>query len=91
MQNYATFQGPINNPFIPLSRVETRRRKSAEEMKELNSGGGVAYIVITCEEDIHLVTDVLRSKLGVFSTEFVLGAVTRCEMDFDLSRYLTTT
>ena len=57
----------------------------------MNSGGGVNYVVITCEEDIHLVTDVLRSKLGVFNAEFVLSAVIKCEMDFDLSRYLTTT
>ena len=57
-------------------------------MKEFNSGGSVNYIVIACEEDIHLVTDVLRAKLGVFNSEFVLNAVTRCEMDFDLSRYL---
>ena len=74
-----------------LSRVENRRRKTTDQMKEFNSGGSVNYIVITCEEDIHLVTDVLRAKLGVFNSEFVLDAVTRCEMDFDLSRYLTTT
>merc|ERR1719468_1176492 len=43
-------------------RVENRRRKTTEEMKEMNSGGGVNYVVVTCEEDIHLVTDVLRSK-----------------------------
>merc|ERR1719471_450771 len=72
-------------------RVENRRRKTTDQMKEFNSGGSVNYIVITCEEDIHLVTDVLRAKLGVFNSEFVLNAVTKCEMDFDLSRYLTTT
>eukprot|EP00092_Neocalanus_flemingeri_P028822 GFUD01031294.1.p1 GENE.GFUD01031294.1~~GFUD01031294.1.p1 ORF type:complete len:765 (+),score=231.03 GFUD01031294.1:287-2296(+) len=71
-------------------RVENRRRKTTDQMKEINSGGNVNYIIITCEEDIHLVTDVLRAKLGVFNAEFVLSAVTRCEMDFDLSRYLTT-
>jgi len=71
-------------------RVENRRRKTTEQMKEINSGGSVNYIIITCEEDIHLVTDVLRAKLGVFNTEFVMSAVTRCEMDFDLSRYITT-
>ena len=59
-------------------------------MKEINTGGNVNYIIITCEEDIHLVTDVLRAKLGVFNAEFVMSAVTRCEMDFDLSKYLTT-
>ena len=31
-------------------------------MKEFNSGGSVNYIVITYEEDIHLVIDVLRAK-----------------------------
>ena len=36
-------------------------------MKEFNSGGSVNYIVITYEEDIHLVIDVLRAK-----PEFVL-------------------
>ena len=53
-------------------------------MKKSNSGGNMDYFVITCKEDIHLVTDVLRAKLGVFSAECVLSAVTRCE-DFDLS------
>jgi len=71
-------------------RVENRRRKTTEQMKEINTGGNVNYIILTCEEDIHLVTDVLRAKLGVFNTEFVMSAVTRCEMDFDLSRYITT-
>merc|ERR1712079_261083 len=42
-------------------RVENRRRKTTDQMKEFNSGGSVNYIVITCEEDIHLVTDVLRA------------------------------
>ena len=65
--------------------------KTTEQIKEMNSGGSVNYIVITSEEDIHLVTDVLRAKLGVFNPEFVMSAVTRCETDFDLSRYLTTT
>ena len=36
-------------------------------MKEFNGGGSVNYIVITYEEDIHLVIDVLRAK-----PEFVL-------------------
>ena len=60
------------------------------QMMEINSGEYINYIIIACEEDIHLVTDVLRAKLGVFNTEFVMSAMARCEMDFDLSRYLTT-
>jgi hypothetical protein len=59
-------------------------------MREVNCGGNVNYIIITCEEDIHLITDVLKAKLGVFTPDFVFNAVLRVEMDFDLSQYLTT-
>ena len=59
-------------------------------MVEMNSYGNVNYIIITCEQDIHMINDVLRAKLGVFTPEFVMRAVTRCEMDFDQSEYLTT-
>ena len=44
-------------------RVENRRRKTTDQMKEFNSGGSINYIVITCKEDIHLVIDVLSPKL----------------------------
>ena len=71
-------------------KVESRRRKTTEQMKEANSGASINYIVITCEEDIHLVTDVLKAKLGVYTPEFILTAVMRVEMDFELSQYLTT-
>ena len=57
---------------------------------QVNSGGNINYIIITCEEDIHLITDVLKAKLGVYTPEFVLKAVMRVEMDFELSQYLTT-
>ena len=36
-------------------KVENRRRKTTDQMKEFNSGGSVNYAVITYEEDIHLV------------------------------------
>ena len=66
-------------------RVENRRRKTTEQIAEMNSGDNITYIIITCEVDIHLVTDVLRAKLpGVFTSEFVMKAVVRCEMDFDI-------
>ena len=59
-------------------------------LPQVNSGGNINYIIITCEEDIHLITDVLKAKLGVYTPEFVLKAVMRVEMDFELSQYLTT-
>jgi len=71
-------------------KVENRRRKSTDQIREVNSGGNINYIIITCEEDIHLITDVLKAKLGVYTPEFVLKAVMRVEMDFELSQYLTT-
>ena len=60
------------------------------QMMEINSGEYINYIIIACEEDIHLVTDVLRAELGVFNTGFVMSAVARCEMAYGLSRYQTT-
>ena len=60
-----------------------------DEMKEINSAGDLFYIIITCQDDIHMVTGVLRAGIGVFNSEFVMSAVLRCEMDDDLSKYLT--
>jgi len=68
-------------------RVESRRR-SLEQMKMINSGETVNYIIITSEDDLHTVADVLKAGQGVFSAEFVFSAVTRGEMDFDLSNYI---
>ena len=58
-------------------------------MKEMNSAGHLFYIIITCEYDIHMVEDVIRAGIGVFSSEFVMRSVLRCEIDDDLSKYLT--
>jgi len=69
-------------------RVENSRR-SVEEIGQMNRSGNVNYIIITCEQDIVLVMDVLKAKLGVYTPEFVMGAITRCEMNFDLRRYLS--
>jgi len=71
-------------------KVDLRRMKTPNQIKEINAGGKTNYIVITCEEDVYLVTEVLRAGFGIFSPEFVLSAVTKCEMDFDLRLYITT-
>jgi len=71
-------------------RVENHRRKSPKQIKELNKGGSINYIIITCSEDMHLVTDVLRAKQPIFTPELVFSGLMHCEMDFDLSRYMTT-
>ena len=71
-----------------IHRVDVGKRKTIAEMKESNQGGNISYLVISCQEDIDLVRDVLQAKMGIFSTEFILNSVMRCEMDFDLSKYL---
>jgi len=71
-------------------RVENRRLKSPQQIKELNKGGVINYVIITCKEDLHLVTDVLRWKQHIFTPEFVFSALLQCEMDFDISKYVTT-
>ena len=60
-------------------------------MKEMNSAGHLFYIIITCEDDIHMVEDVIRGGIGVFSSELVIvmSSVLRCGIDDDLSKYLT--
>ena len=58
-------------------------------MKEMNSAGHLFYIIITCEDDIHMVEDVIRAGIGVFSSEFVMSSVLRGGIDDDLSKYLT--
>ena len=60
-------------------------------MKEMNSAGHLFYIIITCEDDIYMVEDVIRGGIGVFSSELVIvmSSVLRCGIDDDLSKYLT--
>ena len=58
-------------------------------MAEINNDGCVNYIILTCDEDIDMVSDVLRAKQGVYTAEFVMSAVTRGDMDFGQSNYLT--
>jgi len=72
-------------------KVENKRRKDIEEIKTLNKPGhDPIYIIIACEHDLHIVADVLMAKIGIFNTEFVMSAVMRSKMDFDLTKSLTT-
>lgn len=81
LQNIIQFAG---------GRIENRCRKTPEQMREMNHGGNINYIIITCQEDVHLVTDILKAKLGVFNPNLIFNAVLRVEMDFNLSMYMTT-
>ncbi len=49
-----------------------------------------SYIIVTCEDDLYLVQDVMRARIPVYSVEFVLQAVLRGAMNFDLAEYIVT-
>jgi PAX-interacting protein 1 len=71
--------------------VENVRRRSVEQIREANGGkADPRYIIITCEQDLHLVTDVLKAKMGIYSTEFIMSAVLCGTMNFDLGEYVAT-
>lgn len=72
--------------------VENRRRRDIAQIKEANPPDqDPSYIIICCEHDLHLVADVLKAKLWIFNVELVLSSIMRQQLDFDPSKYLTTT
>ena len=71
--------------------VDQRRRKNVDQIREVNKPDkDPVYLIITCEHDLHIVADVLKAKIGIFNTEFVMSAVMKGKMDFDLTRSITT-
>lgn len=72
-------------------RVDNRRRRDIDQIRELNKpDADPVYLIISCEHDLHIVADVLKAKIGIFNSEFVMSAVMRGKMDFDLTRSITT-
>jgi len=71
-------------------KVDREKRRSVAQIKEMNKTKDPSYLIVTCEDDLHIVQDVLKAKIGVYNAEFVMSAVLRCELDFDLSQYITT-
>ena len=53
-----------------------KTRRSVAQIQELNSNK-LTYIVVSHDNDLHLLSDVLRANISVFSVEIVLGAVAR--------------
>jgi len=71
--------------------VDNKRRRNVEQIREVNKADrDPVYLIITCEHDLHIVTDILKAKIGIFNTEFVKSAVMRGKMDFDLTKSITT-
>jgi hypothetical protein len=72
-------------------KVENRRRKTVEEISQMNKPGqDPTYLLITCEHDLHIVADVLKAKIGVYNSEFVMSAVLNGKMNYDLTQSITT-
>ena len=71
--------------------VRNHRRLTIPQIKERNPyGKDPNYIVLTCELDLYLVEDVMKAKVPVYTSEFVLEAILQGFMDFDMSRYINT-
>nr|CAG4634647.1 EOG090X027U [Alona affinis] len=49
--------------------------KSMRAISEINQKDQSAYMVISCSTDFHLLTDAIKNKIGIYSTEYVLSAV----------------
>nr|SVE77471.1 EOG090X027U [Daphnia lumholtzi] len=49
--------------------------KSMKVISDFVSKDENSYIVISCPTDLHLLNDVMKAKIGVYSSEFVLSAV----------------
>ncbi|KAI4477916.1 hypothetical protein M0804_012396 [Polistes exclamans] len=56
--------------------VMEKTRRSLTQIQDMNSTK-LNYIIVTHENDLHLLTDVLQANISVFSAEIVLGAVAR--------------
>ncbi|XP_024871465.1 PAX-interacting protein 1-like isoform X2 [Temnothorax curvispinosus] len=53
-----------------------KTRRTIAQIQELNAGK-LSYIIVTHDNDLHLLADVLRANINVYSAEIVLGAVAR--------------
>nr|SVE73424.1 EOG090X027U [Daphnia atkinsoni] len=49
--------------------------KSMKAISELTHKDENSYIVISCATDFHLLNDVMKSKIGIYSSEFILSAI----------------
>ncbi|XP_034939665.1 PAX-interacting protein 1-like [Chelonus insularis] len=63
--------------------VMEKTRRSLSQIQEMNNSGKLNYIIITQEKDVHLLADVLRANINVYSAEVVLGAICRQNFQID--------
>ena len=68
--------------------MEYGERKTLTQVKNINCGGNLNYIVIACKEDKDTIADLLEADVGIYDTDFIMSSVLRCEMNFDRRRFL---
>nr|CAG4640677.1 EOG090X027U [Eulimnadia texana] len=51
------------------------QRKSVKWITQANQQEENSYLVVSCETDYHLVSDLFQAKINVYNTEFVMSAV----------------
>ncbi|KAL4142876.1 hypothetical protein QTP88_005269 [Uroleucon formosanum] len=59
-----------------------KQRRSLRAIQELEPN---TYIVIASNNDLHLVSDLIRSSYGIYSSEFVLSAVMTQYVNYDMA------
>ncbi|XP_060863995.1 PAX-interacting protein 1 isoform X2 [Metopolophium dirhodum] len=59
-----------------------KQRRSLRAIQELEPN---TYIVIASNNDLHLVSDLIRSSYGIYSSEFVLSAVMTQFVNYDMA------
>ncbi|XP_013410668.1 PAX-interacting protein 1 [Lingula anatina] len=63
--------------------VVARRPSARFIMGRKTAAGEPAFIVVTCDADMHIVRDLTSRKLPIFNAEFVLTGVLRQKIDYE--------
>ncbi|KAF6207670.1 hypothetical protein GE061_016117 [Apolygus lucorum] len=59
-----------------------KQRKSLKHIQELDPN---TYIVVTIANDFHLVSDIIRANIPVYSTEFVMNAIMNQKIPYEMA------
>lgn len=96
-QNKKLFEGmtfyitpSVSPPVFDLTNVVesaggkvVKRRLAAKSIaSHKDDKGNPTYIVVTCENDIHICKDLIAHKIALYNAEFILTGVMRQKLDF---------
>lgn len=63
-------------------KVVKRRLAAKSIASHKDDKGNPTYIVVTCENDIHICKDLIAHKIALYNAEFILTGVMRQKLDF---------